>query len=165
MKFTKQGEVRIEQLRDEIRRQVIEFPTMAIQWNEVDAIEIEDVDGKATKNETAIKAVVDAHVPNMRYFAGEIKELEVIIANQQKVELLSLPNWATWTASEAKDNVSSLITGGLTIEQCNTAIDNAATVAAFRPILKNIVRAIYAIESILTAIARAIIYMRDILKP
>ena len=93
------------------------------------------------------------------------KKLIAIIAQQQKIELLSLPNWATWTATDAKDSVSSSITGGLTLEQCNKAIDDAKDIAAFRPILKNIVRAIYAIEGILTAMARAIIYIRDILKP
>ena len=165
MKFTKQGEVRIEQLRDEIRRRVVEFPAMAIQWDEVDAIEIEDVNGLATKNTAAIQTVIDEHVPSMRYFAGELKELETIIANQQKIELLSLPNWATWTATQAKDAVSSQITGGMTLEQCNKAIDEADTIAKFRPILKNIVRAIYAIEGVLSAMARAIIYIRDILKP
>lgn len=164
MDFLKTGEVRIEQLRDEIRKQVIEFPTMAIQWNGYDAIEIEDVDGKATKNMAQIQAVIDTHEPNMRYFPVEIKQYEAIIAKQQKVELLSLPNWATWTAAQAKDGVSSAITGGLTLEQCNAAIDAADTIAKFRPILKNIVRAIYAIEGVLTAMARAIIYMRDIIK-
>ena len=109
--------------------------------------------------------VVTIQTPGQEWIDAEAKALQAIIANQQKIELLSLPNWATWTATQAKDAVSTQITGGLTIEQCNAAIDAAATVAAFRPILKNIVRAIYAIETILTAMAKAIIYIRDILKP
>ena len=71
MKFTKAGQVRIEQLRDEIRRNVIEFPQMAIQWNGVDGIDIEDIDGKATDNQTALQVVVDNHIPSMEYFEDE----------------------------------------------------------------------------------------------
>ena len=71
MIFIKTGQVRIEQLRDEIRRSVIEFPSMAIQWNQVDAVEIEDVDGKATTYQTELQSVIDDHVPTMVYFDFE----------------------------------------------------------------------------------------------
>ena len=76
MKFLKAGQVRIEQLRDEIRRQVVEFPQMAIQWNQIDGIEIEDIDGKATTYQTELQTVVDDHTPTMEYFETEIAEAE-----------------------------------------------------------------------------------------
>ena len=103
--------------------------------------------------ERAAQAIID-----------EQARMTAIIAKQQKIELLSLPNWATWTATDAKDSVSSSITGGLTLEQCNKAIDEANSIAKLLPILKNIIRAIYAIEGVLTSMARAIIYIRDIIK-
>ena len=171
MLFLKSGKVRIEQLRDEITRAVVEFPTMAIQWNQIDGIEIEDVGGKATQYKVQLQAVIDDHVPSMRYFIGEIKELESIIAAQQKAELLSLPNWATWTYLEAETEVSKLITGGITQTTAEAAIDGIRTnnvslaITDLKPILKNMVRAIYAVDTILKAMAKCIVFMRDILKP
>jgi len=171
MKFIKQGQVRIEQLRDEITRGVVEFPTMAIQWNQIDGIEIEDVGGKATQYQAQIQSVIDDHTPNMVYFASEIKEIEQIASNQQKVALLNLPDWATWTAQQAQDNVSQLITNGITQAQADAAIDGIRTnnvalaITDIKPILKNIIRAIYGIDTVLKAIAKCIVFIRDILKP
>ncbi len=71
MKFLKAGEVRIEQLRDEIRNGVIEFPSQDIQWNGVDGVNIEDIDGKATDNQIELQVIVDDHVLSMEYFADE----------------------------------------------------------------------------------------------
>jgi len=171
MLFLKSGKVRIEQLRDEITRAVVEFPTMAIQWNQIDGIEIEDVGGKATQYQAQLQAVIDDHVPSMMYFMSEIKAWEAIVANQQKIELLSLPNWATWTAQEAETNVGNLITNGITQETAEAAIDNLAAgninqlIAVLKPILKNIIRAIYGIDTILKAMAKCIVFIRDIIKP
>ena len=95
----------------------------------------------------------------------------VAAAKQQKVELLSLPNWATWTAQQAQDNVSLLITNGIAQETAEAAIDNLTAgninqlIAVLKPILKNMVRAIYGIDTILKAMAKCIIFIRDILKP
>lgn len=164
MRFKKNGQVRIEQLRDEIRRRVVEFPTLAIIWNGVDAVEIEDINGLATQHKAAIQAVIDEHVPQAVYFDREILEVEITAMQQQKAEFLNLPNWSTWTPAEAKNNVSAMITGGLTLEQCQAAIDAATTIASLRPILKNIVRAIYAIESVLSVVAQVIIYIRNLAK-
>ena len=87
------------------------------------------------------------------------------IGRQQKVELLSLPNWATWTAQEAETNVGNLITNGIAQETAEAAVAAASNIASLRPILLNLIRAVYSIETILTAIAKCIIYIRDILKP
>ena len=95
----------------------------------------------------------------------------VAAAKQQKVELLSLPNWATWTYLEAETEVSKLITNGITQAQAEAAIDSIRTgnvnqaITDLKPILKNMVRAIYAVDTILKAMAKCIVFMRDILKP
>lgn len=74
MNFSKTGSVRIEQLRHEINTQVVEFPLMAIQWNQsAKTIEIEDIDGLATQYKNEIQAVVDAHIPLEDYFGDEVK--------------------------------------------------------------------------------------------
>ena len=130
-------------------------------WLDTDWNGFSIVDGKLLYKDE----VVTIQPPGQAWVDAEAKALQAIIANQQKIELLSLPNWATWTATQARDNVSALITNGMTIEQCNAAIDAANSIAKILPILKNIVRAIYAIEGILTAMARAIIYIRDVIKP
>ena len=129
---------------------------------------IADYSRELTAEEQATaSAVIAAHDPN-----GHMpEELLMIYAKQQKVELLSLPNWATWTAQEAQDNVSLLITNGITQETAEAAIDNLAAgninqlIAVLKPILKNIIRAIYGIDTILKAMAKCIVFIRDILKP
>jgi len=88
MKFLKSGQVRIEQLRDEIRRNVIEFPSMAIQWNQIDGIEIEDVDGKATTYQTELQSVVDVHEPTMEYFDSEKESAESDKMNAIKPQII-----------------------------------------------------------------------------
>ena len=87
MKFLKSGQVRIEQLRDEILRNVIEFPTMAIQWNQVDGVEIEDVEGNATTYQTELQATIDDHLPTMEYFESEIAEAELVRQNSIKPQI------------------------------------------------------------------------------
>jgi len=165
MLFLKSGKVRIEQLRDEITRAVVEFPTMAIQWNQIDGIEIEDVGGKATQYQAQLQAVIDDHVPSMMYFMSEIKAWEAIVANQQKIELLSLPNWATWTALEAETNIEQLITNGIPQDTAEAAVAAASNIASLRPILTNLIKSVYAINTILKAMAKCIVFIRDILKP
>lgn len=71
MKFLKSGQVRIEQLRHELSSVLGAFPSMAIQWNGVDGVEIDDVDGKATDNQAELQVIVDDHVPSMEYFEDE----------------------------------------------------------------------------------------------
>jgi len=87
MKFLKAGQVRIEQLRDEIRRNVIEFPSMAIQWNQVDGVEVEDVEGNATTYQTELQATIDDHLPTMEYFESEIAEAELVRQNSIKPQI------------------------------------------------------------------------------
>ena len=129
---------------------------------------IADYSRELTAEEQATaSAVIAAHDPN-----GLLPdEILRIYANQQKEELLSYPNWATWTAQEAQDNVSLLITNGITQETAEAAIDNLAAgninqlIAVLKPILKNIIRAIYGIDTILKAMAKCIVFIRDIIKP
>ena len=87
MKFLKAGQVRIEQLRDEIRRNVVEFPSMAIQWNQVDGVEVEDVEGNATTYQTELQATIDDHLPTMEYFESEIAEAELVRQNSIKPQI------------------------------------------------------------------------------
>ena len=114
---------------------------------------------------------VPINPPSEEYQAEEELKFLKAVANQQRVELLSLPNWATWTAQQAQDNVSLLITNGITQETAEAAIDNLTAgninqlIAVLKPILKNMVRAIYGIDTILKAMAKCIIFIRDILKP
>jgi hypothetical protein len=171
MRFTKNGEVRIEQLRDEIRKQVIEFPTMAVQWTG-EGIDIEDVDGNATRYQTQLQTVIDAHVPSTRYFDQEIKAYEVAIAINRKIELLMLPDWATWNPNEAQTNVTNMVLQGQTKEQVNTWIDtnvvgaNVATLAGnVRTAMKLLAGAIIDLRTVVAMIAKVIMFIRDIIKP
>ena len=89
----------------------------------------------------------------------------VAAAKQQKVELLSLPNWATWTALEAETNIEQLITNGIPQDTAEAAVAAASNIASLRPILTNLVKSVYAINTILKAMAKCIVFIRDILKP
>lgn len=77
-----------------------------------------------------------------------------------------LPEWSTWTYSEARDGVRSRIFNGWTQIQVDAWIDstatNAAGIAGVRVALKQVGAAILAIRTILEAMAQAIVFLRDL---
>ena len=118
MIFPKLGQVRIEQLRDELYSVLGPFPSKAIQWNQVDAIEIEDVDGKATQYQTELQAIIDAHVPTMVYFDDEVRAVNTAdvharfllsqLANKtpQEIHTLMQARMDAWTSlGDARDDL------------------------------------------------------------
>ena len=167
MKFIKSGQVRIEQLRDEIRSSVVEFPSMAIQWNQIDGIEIDDVDGKATTYQTELQATIDVHVPTMVYFDSE---KDPVIEETARTGWKDLGDWATWEAQQAQDYVDSEILNGWDVATTETWIDTnitgttvtqlrVQTIAALKILAGNIIT----IRNVLGIIAKVILYIRDIL--
>jgi len=161
MKFLKAGQVRIEQLRDEIRNNVIEFPAMAIQWNQVDGVEIEDVEGKATTYQTELQTVVDNHVPTMEYFQSE---KDPIIEATARTGWKDLGNWSTWEAQQAQDYVNAEILNGWDKTTIDDWIDsNVTNIATAKTALKLLAGNIITIRTILGIISKVVLYIRDIL--
>jgi len=167
MKFLKAGQVRIEQLRDEIRNNVIEFPAMAIQWNQVDGVEIEDVEGKATTYQTELQTVVDNHVPTMEYFQSE---KDPIIEATARTGWKDLGVWSTWEAQQAQDYVNAEILNGMDKAQIDAWIDANVTgnnvaqlrgsvIVAFKLLAGNLIT----LRTIVGIIAKVVLYIRDIL--
>lgn len=77
-------------------------------------------------------------------------------------DFLNLPDWASWTAQEATDNITNAIFGGKTLAQIETDIDNLpATIAGMKTGLKSAAAQIITIRTLLTFIAKAIVYIRD----
>jgi len=167
MKFTKLGKVRIEQLREEIRHNVIEFPLMAIQWNQIDGVEIEDVDGKATTYQAELQDVVDAHVPTMEYFD---EEKDPILEASAREGWKDLGVWSTWQPQQAQDYVNAEILNGMDKAQIDAYIDaniTGTTIAQLRAqtigALKLLAGNLITMRNILGIIAKVPLYIRDIL--
>lgn len=100
----------------------------------------------------------------------------VVEKSRATVLFESLPNWATWTGQEAADYVDSNILLGQTQVQLENWIDSQITdlttanlaqinarMAAIRTALKTIVEGLIAVRVILSATAKAIMYLRDII--
>lgn len=108
--------------------------------------------------------------PTSVTFTPDLSSGEIITFNGL-VEVLSahsnfknLPNWATWTATEAESFVSSNIFNGLTQAQVDSQIDALpATIAGMKTGLKQASAAILSIRSILMAMAKAIVYLRNLI--
>jgi len=161
MKFLKSGQVRIEQLRDEILRNVIEFPTMAIQWNQVDGVEIEDVEGNATTYQTELQTVIDDHVPTMVYFDSE---KDPIIEDAARTGWKDLGAWSTWEPQQAQDYVNAEILNGWDKTTIDDWIDsNVTNIATAKTALKLLAGNIITIRTILGIISKIVLYIRDIL--
>ncbi len=96
--------------------------------------------------------------------AGELAALEVILeytASAARFE--ALPDWATWTAEEAAQHITGAIFAGKTLAQVDADIDLLpATVAGMRTGLHQAAAALIAVRVILTALARAVIYLRNL---
>ena len=160
MIFSKKGQVRIEQLRDEIRRQVVEFPQMAIQWVG-DGVEIEDVDGNATTYQVELQGVVDNHVATMEYFQSE---KDPVIEDAARTGWKYLGDWATWQPQQAQDYVNTEILNGWDKTTIDDWIDtNVTNIATAKTALKLLAGNIITIRAILGIISKVILYIRDIL--
>jgi hypothetical protein len=169
IKFPKSSQVRIEQLRDEIRHQVVEFPAMAIQWDQAGYIDIEDVDGKATAHQAALQSAVDTHAPSIVYFASEIAEVESELATTQKLTFRSLPEWATWTPDEGKAQIQSRVLEGKSKADIDALVDSSitgTTLATLKPqiigALKYLGGGIVALREIVAVMGYAILLLRDV---
>ena len=166
MKFLKVGQVRIEQLRDEIRRGVIEFPSMAIQWVG-DGVEIEDVEGKATTYQTELQTVIDDHVPTMVYFESET---DPILEATARAGWKDLGAWSTWQPQQAQDYVNAEILNGMDQAQIDAWIDTNITGANISQLKPQIITALkllagnlITLRTVVGIIAKVILYIRDIL--
>lgn len=74
----------------------------------------------------------------------------------------SLPDWSTWTAQEANDYVTSNILNGWNQAQVDSYIDtNVTSLAGARTAFKQIGAAIISIRTIMTFMAKAVVYLRD----
>jgi hypothetical protein len=161
MIFPKEEQVRIEQLRDELYSILGAFPSMAIQWNGVDAVEIEDIDGKATQYQSELQTMIDAHVPTTEYFDYE---KDPIIDVAARAGWRDLGNWATWEPQQAQDYVNDEILSGWDQEQIDEYINvNVVNIASAKTALKLLAGNIITMRTILGIIAKVILYIRDIL--
>lgn len=167
MIFPKEGLVRIEQLRHELYSVLGVFPSMAIQWNGIDGVEIEDIDGKATDNQSELQVIIDAHVPSMEYFDSE---KDPVIEDVARTGWKDLGDWATWEPQQAQDYVGVEILNGWDQTQTDDWIDTSitgTTVAQLRTqtivALKLLAGNLIILRNITGIISKVILYIRDIL--
>lgn len=86
-----------------------------------------------------------------------------------------LPNWATWTDTEAETNITNSIFGGQSATTIKANIASSLTdittanvnqintrLAVIRTLLGNAVDAIIVIRNILAAMGKAIVYLRNL---
>lgn len=115
-------------------------------------------DGRAATPPTSVTFTPDLSAEEITTFNGIVEFLSA------RINFNALPSWATWTASEAESFVSSNIFGGLTQAQVDSQIDALpATIAGMKTGLKQASAAILSIRSILMAMAKAIVYLRNLI--
>jgi len=101
-------------------------------------------------------AIIAAHDPNGRSIHQQFQfDLSVM-----DTDIRSIPNWATWTPTEAQTNVTNLIFGGTDEATLDAQIDTITTIAQVRASLKQIVSALVAIRTILSTMAKILVYFR-----
>ena len=88
-----------------------------------------------------------------------------ILANETQAiaNYKEMPGWATWTAQEANDHIVSNTFSGKTKDTVYAEIDGINNIAQTKVALKQIVGVIYAFGAILQAMAKAIVYFRNLL--
>jgi hypothetical protein len=101
-------------------------------------------------------AIILAHDPTGK----SIRQQFQFDLNTMDTDIRSTPNWATWTPTEAQTNVTNLIFGGTDEATLDTQIDGITTIAQVRASLKQIVSAIIAIRTILSTMAKILVYFR-----
>lgn len=75
----------------------------------------------------------------------------------------SLPDWANWTGAQAENHIHNAILNGKTLAQLEQDIDGLpATVEGMKIGLKQVAAALVDIRSILEKLAKAIIYIRNL---
>ena len=73
-----------------------------------------------------------------------------------------LPNWATWTPAEAATNIMGSILNGWDQAQADAWVDqNVTSWAGARAAFKQVTASIISIRSILVAMAKAVLFLRD----
>jgi hypothetical protein len=102
----------------------------------------------------------------VRYFypeqyAAYILERDTLLAAVSG--FMDLPEWSTWTYQEAEANVTARIFNGWNQVQVDAWVDGLPnTVAGMKTGLKQIGVAILAVRVILVAMAKAIVFLRDL---
>lgn len=107
---------------------------------------------------TRIQNLFLAHDPLAVHPRSAYAEIEATRGHFQQ-----MPQWATWTPEEAESFVQSSILNGDDQAALDVWIESSVTnLAGARTALKQIAGSLIAIRTILTAMAKAIIYLRDI---
>jgi len=101
-------------------------------------------------------AIIAAHDPNGKSSHQQF-ELDLSVMD---TDIRSIPNWATWSPTDAQTNVTNLIFGGTDEATLDAQIDTITTIAQVRASLKQIVSAIIAIRTILSTMAKILVYFR-----
>lgn len=105
-----------------------------------------------------VQAVIVAHDP-----AG--KSVNQKRAETEEDARTSYRDLAEWlregTYEQAETFVSGRVTNGVTLEQAQNAIQNAANLADVKVILQSIVRSIYGVVDVLLVIVKLVIVIRE----
>ena len=76
----------------------------------------------------------------------------------------ALPNWATWTPTQATDYIHNTSLNGWTQAQLDAWVDlNVTSIAGARLAFKQIGTAILTIRDILENLGKAVLYLRDLI--
>ena len=111
-------------------------------------------------DEQAISLVVNAHDPNV-LSPGEIvgQDIEAAVTGFK-----NLPNYATWTPTEAEDYVHDNVLNGWNKTEADAWIDaNVTNLAEAKTALKLIAGALIDIRNILSQIVKIIMWLRNII--
>jgi hypothetical protein len=108
-------------------------------------------------DDQVILQIIDLHDPTYHI---PITPDQVLSA---KREFLSLPEWSTWTSTEATTAIQERILTGQTKEQVNSWVDsNVTNIATAKTGLKLLAGAIIDIRVIVILMAKLIILLRDV---
>jgi hypothetical protein len=91
------------------------------------------------------------------------EELDETAAQQAKTDFRALPQWATWSPVEGRDYVHGAILSGQSAEEVEAWIDtNVTTLAQAKVALKLLARNLVVMREIVSLIALALLYLRDV---
>lgn len=80
-----------------------------------------------------------------------------------RANFLNLPNWATWSTDDVNNNITNMILSGWNQTQVNSYIDaTAINLAGAITVMKQLASAILTIRSILIAIGKAVVFIRQL---
>lgn len=148
---------------------LVDFPTLIV----ITPIKLGrgfDYDGKSTTQPTQVTFTPDL-TPSELVIFNQLLDFTSSIGNFN-----NLPNWATWTATDAETNINNSIFAGQTATQVKANITSTLTdittanvsqinarLAVIRTLLGNAVDAIIAIRGILAAMGKALVYLRNLI--